>query len=220
MKEELRELLVEGFGAFGISVNEGQINAFDLYIKELIKWNSKYNLTAIINEKDIIIKHILDSAITLTESKCHEGEVADIGSGAGFPGLVLKIVKPEISLTSVDAHEKKIFFQKNVMRMLKINSVKFVAKRVDDSEFIHDYNNFFHCVMSRALKPVNELLTFSYPIVKKGGCIFILKGKNYKFELDELKGSDINDRFELKSIKSYSLPHLDREHYVLLFNRK
>jgi 16S rRNA (guanine527-N7)-methyltransferase len=220
MKKETKDLLVQGLGELKIDVDTDQIELFDTFLKELLKWNSKYNLTAITNEKDIIIKHFLDSAIISKKIPCICDKMIDIGSGAGFPTLVLKILKPDVSLTSLDSNEKKIFFQKNVIRKLKLDHIKFIVSRAEDSSFIKDYNNYFECAIVRALKQLNEILRLAYPIVKKGGRIFILKGKKYKYELEELNGSKVGGRFKLIKIEPYILPFIKREHFILTYQKK
>ena len=220
MKEESKDLLVKGLSDLNIDINANQIESFNIYLNELLKWNSKYNLTAITDEKNIIIKHFLDSAIISVKNPCTCGNMVDIGSGAGFPGLVLKILKPEIFLTSVDANEKKIFFQKNLFRKLNQNNITFIANRVDDSSFIEEFKNSFDCAVIRAFSKISEILTLSYPIVKKNGLISIYKGKNYKIDLDELNENEIKDRFKLLKVDSYKLPFINREHNILVFKKK
>jgi 16S rRNA (guanine527-N7)-methyltransferase len=220
MKEELRNLLVKGLSSLNIDIDEDKIKSFDIYLQELIKWNSKYNLTAVTDEESIISKHFLDSAVVskMIPSKCNN--IIDIGSGAGFPGIVLKILRPELAITSVDANEKKIFFQKNVMRKLNVNHIHFSANRVEDSSFIREYNNHFDCAVIRALSKLSEILTLSYPVIKKNGCIFIFKGENYKYGLKELSVSEISDRFVLEKIDPYTLPFLELKHHILVYKKK
>lgn len=219
MKKELKELLVQGLNELKIVVDSNQIELFDTFLKELLKWNSKYNLTAITDEKDIIIKHFLDSAVIAKKIPCTCKSMVDIGSGAGFPSLVLKILRPEVRLSSLDSNEKKIFFQKNVIRKLNLDKMDFIVSRAEDSSFIKEYNNHFECVMVRAFRQINVILRIAYPILKKGGKIYILKGKKYKYELEELSGRDIGKRFKLIKIEPYVLPFIKREHYILTYQK-
>jgi 16S rRNA (guanine527-N7)-methyltransferase len=220
MKKELRDMLIEGLKGLDIDIDENHIRLFDIYLQEILKWNAQYNLTAIKDEKSIIIKHFIDSSIVSIRNKCSCGNMVDIGSGAGFPGLILKILKPEIILTSVDANEKKIFFQKNVMRKISKDHIRFIANRVEDSGFIKEYKNFFDCAVVRAFKPVSEILTLAYPILKKGGLISIYKGKNYKKDLEEVDKSEVAGRFELQNVESYKLPFINRHHHILIYQKK
>ncbi len=222
MKKENKELLLQGFNDLEINIDEKQIELFGKYLDELLKWNSKYNLTAITNEQDVIIKHFLDSAYVsklLPSKPSAEDNMIDIGSGAGLPGLVVKILCPELHLTSVDSNEKKIFFQKNVVRKLGINHIDFISARVEDTSFIMEYKNSFSCAMARALQSLSDILVYTYPIVKKGGKIFIFKGKRYQTELKDLRSKEISNRFSLTAVESYRLPLIDRENYILVFEK-
>ncbi len=219
MTNELKEILITGLSDLNIEINDHQYELFSIFLSELIKWNSKYNLTAITDEKSIIIKHFLDSAVIANEIRESEKQVMDLGSGAGFPGIVLKILKPDIFLTSVDSNDKKIYFQKNLARLLNLNSTNFVAKRAEESSFIRYYSNFFEYAIVRALKRLPDILTIMYPLVKKGAHVFILKGRNYKYELTELNNKDVSQRFTLKKVEPYTLPYIKREHFILVYEK-
>ncbi|MBR4030884.1 MAG: 16S rRNA (guanine(527)-N(7))-methyltransferase RsmG, partial [Clostridia bacterium] len=126
----MRERLVKGFLDLKMEVSEEQIEKFIKYAKLLVEWNEKMNLTAITDPIEIAEKHFLDSAMCL---KCGiNGKVIDVGTGAGFPGIVLKILNPEIELCLLDSLQKRITFLQEVCKELKLDNVTFVHARAED----------------------------------------------------------------------------------------
>ncbi len=117
MEEKNKDLLIEGTKAFGIHLDERAIESFEIYLKELLKWNQKINLTAIRSEKGIVLKHFLDS-LSICPYLPKQASILDIGSGAGFPGIPLKMVRPSLKITLIDSVRKKIDFQKHLIRSL------------------------------------------------------------------------------------------------------
>ena len=123
METENKDLLVEGAKTFGIHLDGKAIEFFELYLKELLKWNQKINLTAIRSEKGIVLKHFLDSlsVYPYIPKTC---SLLDIGSGAGFPGIPLKITQPNLEMTLIDSVRKKVDFQRHIIRMLGLKGTK------------------------------------------------------------------------------------------------
>src|SRR4030042_400786 len=116
MEPENREILLRGAKAFGIDLAEGITQAFDIYLRELLKWNQKINLTGIRTEKGIVIKHFLDSLSVCSHIPGH-ATLLDVGSGAGFPGIPLKMVQRSLQVTLIDSVRKKVDFQKHIVRL-------------------------------------------------------------------------------------------------------
>jgi 16S rRNA (guanine527-N7)-methyltransferase len=135
MELENRHLLVEGAEVFGIRLNETQVAAFDLFLRELLKWNQKINLTAIRSGKGIVLKHFLDS-LSAFPYLSRTVSLLDIGSGAGFPGIPLKIVHPSLEVTLIDSVRKKIDFQRHVIRMLGLKGTESIHGRIQDKEIL------------------------------------------------------------------------------------
>ena len=129
MERENRNLLVEGVKAFGIDLDEKKVGAFDLYLRELLKWNQKINLTAIRSEKGIVVKHFLDS-LSAYPYLSKPSSLLDIGSGAGFPGIPLKMVEPFLEVTLIDSVRKKVDFQKHIIRTLGLKGIFSLAPLV------------------------------------------------------------------------------------------
>jgi len=187
----LRGLLTTGLEFLGIEVNEGLIKKFIFYLKELQKWNRAYNITSLKNEKDIIEKHFLDSLLYLPFLKEHIS-VADVGSGGGFPGLVLKIVRPDLLMHLIEPSRKRAAFLKYLIFKLNLSGVEVHPKRVQEVTSLK-----VDAVVSRAVFKLREIIKFSRPILKEGGIIILNKGPEAYKEIAEAIGGASNSE-ELK----------------------
>jgi 16S rRNA (guanine527-N7)-methyltransferase len=217
MELENRDLLVEGAEAFGIRLNEKQVEAFDLYLGELLKWNQKINLTAIRSEKGIVLKHFLDS-LSAYPYLSKTVSLLDIGSGAGFPGIPLKIVHPSLEITLIDSVRKKIDFQRHVIRMLGLKGMEAIHGRIQDKEILQSMTGRFDAVISRAFSDLQTLLLLAFPFLKKGGILLAMKGELEKEEIRLFsKGEDT--RYRLQRTVSFFLPKSSFKRSILLFEK-
>ena len=180
---EIEELLSNGLIASGFNPSEQQINAFITYLSELKKWNRVYNLTGLRKDEDIIIKHFLDSLLYLKAMPAGKTEVADIGSGAGFPGIPIKIVRPEIDLYLIEPSEKKCAFLRNIIRQLGLKKIEVIEKRVEDAKGLVAVD----IALTRALFTIKEFIRKASPIVREGGILILSKGPKVGEELKTLK---------------------------------
>ena len=171
----------------GINVNKKQIECFDKYYNYLIEYNNHTNVTSITNKEDVYLKHFYDSillskAIDFTNLNT----VLDIGCGAGFPGLVLKIIFPNIKLTLLDSNNKKTKFCQDLVNKLNLNDVTIINERAED--YINNKREYYDLVTARAVKNLNILIELTIPYVKING-YFIAMKSDYTEELDNsLKG--------------------------------
>lgn len=217
MEPANKKLLIEGAESFGIHLDKKAVGDFDLYLKELLKWNEKINLTAIQSEKDIILKHFLDSLSIfpfLSNASC----LLDIGSGAGFPGIPLKIVKPLLEITLIDSVRKKVDFQRHVLRMLDLTGIVAIHKRVQDKEILQKMKDRFDIVTSRAFSDLHTFLILSYPLLKKGGMGLAMRGPS---NTEEIRSSYEKEgiQYYLKKNVVFSLPFSDIKRSILLFEK-
>ena len=208
---EIEELLREGLIALGLTPSEQQINAFITYLSELKKWNRVYNLTGIKKDEDIIIKHFLDSLLYLQAMPDGKIEVADIGSGAGFPGIPLKIVRPEIRLYLIEPSEKKSAFLRNIIIKLGLRTIEVIEKRVEDIKALLEVD----VALTRALFDIMEFVRKVSPITRKGGILILSKGPKVGEELKDLK--DI--RYDLLTV-ALPLSEIKRHLVVVRINPK
>jgi 16S rRNA (guanine527-N7)-methyltransferase len=174
-KTELKKYLIEGAENLGLKLNSAQIAQYFAYIEELKKWSRRINLTALKDDKDIVILHFLDSLTALEHIK-KDGSLLDIGTGAGFPGLALKIACPELRLTLLEPTGKKVSFLRHIVRTLGLEGVEVINGRAEDKAIIAKTGKIFDCVVSRALSELSTFLMLAAPYVKEDGRIVAMKG--------------------------------------------
>lgn len=188
----------------GLHLSTGEIDSFVLYAAELKKWNNKVNLTAITKEKEVAVKHFVDS-LALAPYITSSDRLLDIGSGAGLPIIPLKIIRPEIPMFSVDAVAKKIHFQRHIIRILNLRNIEAVHARVED---LHKtYRHSFSIITSRAFTRLDRFVSLAAPLLSEGGMLIAMKGDQAECEIaasDELFEAG---GFAVTSIHRYTLPH-------------
>ncbi len=176
-----KELLIKGFELLGIKENEEVTRKFLFYLRELLKWNRAYNITSLKTEKDIIEKHFFDSLLYLPFLKEHIS-IADVGSGGGFPGLVLKIVRPDLVMHLIEPSRKRAAFLKYLIFKLNLSGVEVHPQLVQEVTSLK-----VDAVVSRAVFKLKEIIKFSRPILKEGGIIVLNKGPEAYKEIAEVK---------------------------------
>ncbi len=169
----------------GLKVTDRAMSDLQTYLKELLEWNQKFNLTAIRNEHDIWIKHFLDSATVLEAIPEKSIKVIDIGTGAGFPGLVVKILRPKLHLTLVESIGKKVTFLKHIREKLNLDNVEIIQTRAETLGAHPNYRESFDVALSRAVAYLPTLLEYTIPFLKVGGVLVAQKSRN----TDEIAGA-------------------------------
>ena len=165
----------------GIVINEDMFND---YMALLLEWNEKINLTSITEPEEIIEKHFYDCLLPVF-SNLIEGKVIDVGSGAGFPGLVFAIAKPEAHITLLEPRNKRCTFLNEVIQKLGLTNVEVINERAEDYGKIH--REIFDVATARAVAPLNILAELCIPFVKQGGNFIAMKGTQWKEEYEEAK---------------------------------
>ncbi len=174
---ENRSLLETYFRQNKIESNiDDYIHAFQLYMDELLRWNKVINLTAIEKESDIIIKHFIDSLTPLRFIGSNDF-ILDIGSGAGFPGLPIKIVKPSVKVVMLDARLKKVNFISNIIALLKMKGATALHQRAEAKNFQEIMGKSFDVVISRASFSLQDLAELSLPYMRDRGRLIAMKSK-------------------------------------------
>lgn len=211
----MKELLEQGFAELGIEASDTAILKLFEYAKLLKIWNEKINLTAICDDFGIATKHFLDSgSALLTNRIC--GKVIDVGTGAGFPGLVLKILKPEIELTLLDSLQKRLAFLDCVLKELDIDAV-LIHSRAEDGG--HIYREQFDTVVSRAVANMTVLSEFTLPYAKIGGYAVALKGPLAEQELTGAKNAIKILGGAAESTFSVKIPKTDLNHQIAIIKK-
>ena len=225
-KEE--KILIEGSIKIGIKLSRAQINKFSHYFDILNLWNKNTNLTSLKDHQDIIIKHFLDSLtcvkiiknyIDYTTNKEKDITIIDIGTGAGFPGVPLKIIFPYLKLTLLDIQKKKAAFLKTLIEELRFSGVFIFTERAEKLGKMPEYRENYNIAISRAVAPLSILSEYSLPLVKQGGWFVAQKGRSYKKELEcSLKVVKFLGG-ELLKLENVQLPFLNQERYILIIKK-
>ncbi len=180
-----REEFIEALKEKGIVLTQKQLQQFELYYKTLIEWNEKMNLTAITKKEDVYLKHFYDSLTISFDYSLNNQSLCDIGAGAGFPSIPLKIVFPELKVTIVDSLTKRITFLNHLFQVLELENVRAISARAED--YAKDHRESFDIVTARAVARLNILDELCLPLVRVGGDFITLKGLKAQEELQEAK---------------------------------
>ena len=196
------EILRQGIGQLGLNDSNNIISKLLIYKDILLKWNKAFNLTALRDEKTVVINHLLDSL-----SVAHliqENEILDVGSGAGLPGIVLALYDPKKQITLVDKVGKKAAFMRQVCIELDIKNVDVIHCRVEDM----DHNKKFDAIVARAFSEMDLLINLTKNIIKKNGYWYGMKSKKL---MDEI----IVKRKEFLEIHQIKVPFLEADRYLI-----
>ena len=167
-----------------IMLLEEQIEKFYKYMNLLIEWNQKINLTAIVEPKEIIQKHFIDSMSVLDYIQ-DKKNIIDVGTGAGFPGIPIKIANPNINVTLLDSLQKRVNFLAEVVSQLELDKIKAVHSRAED--YAKENRESYDVAISRAVANMSTLVEYLLPYVKQDGIVICMKGPNIEDELEKSK---------------------------------
>jgi 16S rRNA (guanine527-N7)-methyltransferase len=219
--KNLKEMLVRGSEELQVTLNQAALDRLFIYKDFLKEYNKKVNLTSIVEDEEIIIKHFLDSLTVLPEMNIsQDGKIIDIGTGAGFPGLVLKIARENPDLVLVDSTMKKIRFLEEAVERLGLKGVQCVHVRAE--ELIRQRTEFrggFDYALSRAVARLPKLVEYCLPYVKVGGEFIAMKGRNYGEELEESKRIVKKLGGEISRVKEIALPGSDIVHCLIIIRK-
>jgi len=207
------ELLKQGLNELRISFSDKQLKAFLTYLSELKKWNRAYNLTALKTDDDIIVKHFLDSLLYCKVLPPPPFHMADIGAGAGFPGMPLKIMMPDIELTLIETSRKKAAFLRHMVRTAALEKVTVVEERAE--HLGEGFGKSFDVIVSRATFSIREFLFAACPYVKPDGILILSKGPKLREELRDLD-NDPAVKSCVKELVQCRLPLLGTERNLLV----
>ena len=199
-----KERFVEELKKLDIVLDEVQLKQLDQYYHLLVEWNEKINLTRIIDEKEVYLKHFYDS-LTLYRVIDLKGDIklCDIGTGAGFPGIVLKIVFPNLKITLVDSLLKRIKFLNIVINELGLSSIETVHSRAED--YVKNNKGKYDVVTCRAVSRLSNLLDYSTPLLKKNGYFVPMKA-NCEEEIDECLPILKRKKLVIEKVDEFLLP--------------
>jgi 16S rRNA (guanine527-N7)-methyltransferase len=204
----------------GFQLTPRQIAAFECYEKLLLEWNEKFNLTAIRNSESIRSKHFLDSlSILLVINGVSAMKMVDVGTGAGFPGIPMKIICPSLQLTLVESVGKKADFCKLVVSTLGLENVNVLQLRAEDMGQMPAYREKFDLATARAVANLPILIEFLLPLVKVGGKIVAQKGESGPAETQAAEKAIHLLGGRLSQVKPAIIPGIVEERFLILINK-
>lgn len=213
----LEERILSGFEQLGLSADETVLSRYRTYYEYLEEINKVMNLTAISGEKDVAELHFLDCAELLTMQSLSGKKVIDVGTGAGFPGLALKIACPDIQLTLLDSLDKRINFLKDTCTRLSLDDVTCIHARAE--EIPTGYREGFDYAVSRAVARLNLLCELCLPYVKKGGAFMAMKGPELDAELKEAERAIRTLGGKVEKKIDYTIPGTDVTHCAVIIRK-
>ncbi len=201
-----KKILLDGIAALDLPVPESAVEPLCRYCDELIKWGRKINLVAKAGVEEILETHFLDSLTLLTVLPI-QTDLADIGTGGGFPGLVLKTARPELELTLVEPRQKRVSFLKHIIRTLGLSGVEILAGRLEEnSNLVAGTAVTAEYITSRAFTSINEFLSLTAPCSPPGGKVICMKGPKAEEELRIWQQEQPDSPYTLSDIKEFTLP--------------
>lgn len=216
--EEFSNEFIKQATAMNIQISKEKIEKFYEYMVLLLEWNAKINLTAITEPKEIIIKHFIDS-IVIADQIVDKSNIIDVGTGAGFPGIPLKIYNDSYKLTLLDSLNKRTIFLKEVIAKLNIKNVEIIHGRAEDYAQDIKYREKFDYAVSRAVASLNILVEYLVPYTKVNGNIIAMKGSNVEEEIKSSKNAFTKLNTIIQEKKKIILPENSGERYIIIMKK-
>ena len=215
------EILKNGLLKYGYSIESEKTEKLEVFSSLLKEWNEKMNLTAVTDDDGISIKHFLDSIIPFLLIDAKNGsKVIDVGTGAGFPGVPIKIIREDLSFTFLDSLNKRINFLKEVSNRLGFENADFVHMRAEEGGKNKAYREKYDIAVSRAVAPLKILSELSLPFVKKGGIFAAYKSYDINEEIDEAKSMIGNLGGRIREIKEIEIPFSDIKRKIVIIEKE
>ena len=215
-KLEFSNDLIEKANSIGVEISQKQAEQFYTYMELLLEWNEKMNLTAITDPEEVILKHFIDS-LTIIPYLKEADTVLDIGTGAGFPGIPLKILEENKKFTLLDSLNKRIIFLQTVITELELKNIQAIHGRAE--EFVSKERETYDIVTSRAVARLNVLLEYMLPFVKVGGRCICMKSFEIEEELKEAKKAIEILGGEIEKIDEITLPNTDIKRKIVVIKK-
>lgn len=213
IQNEISRLLIEGAGELGVSLTDEHIGAFVRYIDELKVWAEHMNLIRRKDDREVVMKDFIDS-LTVIGYLSESASVMDLGSGAGFPGIPVKIVRPDLRMVLLEARRKKVFFLKDLIRHLGLERTE-AHWYGEIKEMGKNFEGSFDFVVSRAFGSLREFSSTGVPFLKQGGILLAMKGKKGKAELDEDLPALEKMGLKMAFLNGLHLPFLGHERILI-----
>jgi 16S rRNA (guanine527-N7)-methyltransferase len=217
MSTELEMCLKNGAAAFGAEIDDDMLRQLFRYKGLLLEWNEKMNLTAITDDKEIILKHFVDSLSIVPYIK-EAGSLIDVGTGAGFPGIPLKIAIPSLDTVLLDSLEKRVGFLGTAISELGLEGIKAVHMRAEDAGKSAEFRERFDAAAARAVASMPVLLEYCLPFVRTGGVFIAMKGSSTEEISMSEKALEILGG-KIEEVKEFTLPDTDIKRSIVIVRK-
>lgn len=217
-KKEFNNKIIEYANTLNISIDENKASLFYEYMNLILEWNEKINLTAITEPEDVIVKHFIDS-LTIANDIENSSRIIDVGTGAGFPGIPLKIYNESLKITLLDSLNKRTVFLKEVVEKLNLKNVEIIHGRAEDYAQDEEYREKYDYAVSRAVAPLNILLEYLVPYTKINGNVIAMKGSSAEEEINNSQNALKKLDSSIKNIQKINLPKDSGERYIIVLNK-
>ncbi len=201
-----------------MNISEEEANQFDKYMQLLLEWNEKINLTAITEPSQIILKHFIDSSSILKYIKDND-KIIDVGTGAGFPGIPIKIMNKNLDITLMDSLNKRINFLNEVIQKINLDKIKAIHARAEELGRNKEHREVYDVAVSRAVANLSTLLEYLMPFVKVGGICICMKGPNIEEELKTAENAIVELGGSLEKVDNFYLPNSDIERNIIIIKK-
>ena len=201
-----------------MNIDEEKAIKFEKYKDLLLEWNEKINLTAITEEDEIILKHFIDSCSILKYIENNQ-KIIDVGTGAGFPGIPLKIMNESLNITLVDSLNKRVNFLNEVIKQLELKNIEAIHSRAEDIGKDDKYREKYDIATSRAVANLSTLLEYLMPFAKVNGMCICMKGPSIENELNEAKKAIKEFGGKLEEVYNFKLPNSDIERNIIIVRK-
>lgn len=202
----------------GINLTNNMVDKFYKYMNLLIEWNEKMNLTAIVEPNEVIVKHFLD-CLTIEKYIGDNRKIIDVGTGAGFPGIPIGIVKQDCNIVLMDSLNKRINFLNEVRCETNLRNIDTVHARAEELSNNKNYREKFDIATSRAVASLNVLLEYMLPFVKVGGYVICMKGSNVEEEINNSKRALEILGGEIEKVDTFNLPNTDYGRNIVIIKK-
>ncbi|MBF0111275.1 MAG: 16S rRNA (guanine(527)-N(7))-methyltransferase RsmG [Desulfamplus sp.] len=213
--KDWQQIIEIGASEFGVKLTQEQLDFLTFHANELIKWNKKFNITAIVDPFDVALKHFIDS-IAIAPLISDGSKLIDLGSGGGFPGMVLKVIKPSCDVFMADSSQKKVNFLNYLITQTSLSRIIAVHARAEALGKEKGYANQFDFVISRAFTALNRFTEMALALLKDGGTIIAMKGELKSEELAPI----INQKDLNVKVSEYLLPFERHKRCVVIIRHK
>lgn len=218
--DDVKGLLRSGVAQWGLTLDDPALYLFQRYYSLLLEWNRRVNLTALAGAREVALKHFVDSLSCLVVHTPHTGaRVADVGTGAGFPGVPVKIVRPDIKLTLIESVGKKVAFLKELVKNLALSGVDVICGRAEELAHQQEFREIFDLTLSRAVAPLPVLLEYCLPLLRPGGLLLALKGPAVDEEIQKSTTALKILKGNIQQIQLLELPFTADQRRVVLVKK-